>query len=397
MAIALLIINHFFCSLFANTTADYVTVPFTLDHNRIIIRAAMQRRDGSIRMIKAWVDNGNPAMTITERLVKDLGLITSVDSSGTITVTGNIPEKIQIEGKEILLKDLIQPIEVTKATSVGAGLDADINIPSTVLKNYDVVIDYPAKKFTLGYPGSVHFHGNPVRGFFNPINFLIQIPAGLDSDEFNLALDIGTPVSFISRDLISKWSKAHSEWPYMYGAIGVANLWGTEDKPGWELLRIKHILYGGIEFSNLVAVSCPQTWLDYFIKRAAVSTAGLIGAEALLDYRIGIDYVHRTVYFQRLGNSGIEEMDLVGLILRPEADRRFSILGVADFKGKPSVTGALKGDFLVKVNNNKVNGLTMGGVWSLLHGRPGTIYTLELDRAGKHFTVKTKVHRFLSN
>ena len=397
MAIALFIVNLFFCSLFANTTTDSVTVPIELDHNRIIVKAGIQRRDGSIKMIKAWVDNGNPSMTITERLATELGLRTAVDSSGTIRVIGNIPEKILIGGKEVLLKDLIQPIEVTKATSVGSGLDADINIPSAVLKNYDVVVDYPYRKFTIGSPGSIHFQGKPVHGFFNPKNFLIQIPASLDSDTFNLAFDMGTPVPFIFRDLISKWSKAHPAWPSMYGAIGAANLWGAEDEPGWELLRINHMLYGGIEFSDIVAVSCPQPWLDYFIKRVGISTAGLIGAEALLGYRMGIDYAHRTVYFQHLDSSVKDEMGLVGLILRPETNGRFSILGVADFKGNPSVTGAQKGDFLVKVNNNKVNGLTMGGVWSLLHGRPGTMYTLELERSGKHFTVQTRVHRFLSN
>jgi hypothetical protein len=170
-----------------------------------------------------------------------------------------------------------------------------------------------------------------------------------------------------------------------------------EDEPQWQLLRINNMLYGGIVLSNFVAVSCPQNWLDYFIKRVGISTAGLIGAEALLDYRLGIDYAHGIIYFQHIANSVGTDMDLVGLTLRPETDGRYSILGVADYNGKPSVTGVLKGDILQKVNNNNVNGRTMGEVWSLLHGRPGTVYTLILDRAGKQFRIKTKVHRFLNN
>jgi hypothetical protein len=195
-----------------------------------------------------------------------------------------------------------------------------------------------------------------VKGIFNSRNFLIQIPARVDSEEFNLALDVGTPVSFISGDLISKWSKVHSSWPSMHGAIGVANLWGTEDEPTWQLLRINYILYGGIAFSNLVAVSCPQNWLDYFTRRVGMPTAGLIGAEALLDYQIGIDYTHGIVYFHRIGNSLETDMDLVGLTLRPEPD--------GDYEEKPSVKGILKGDILLTVNKTNVSGLTMGGVWA---------------------------------
>ncbi len=353
--------------------------------------------DGSTHTINAWVDNGNPVMAITERLAKELALTTSVDSSGNIRVTGNIPEKIRIGGMNILLKNLTQPIEVVKGTRIGAGLDVDINIPSTVLKDYDILIDYPSKKFTIAVPGSIHFKGKPVQGFFNTQNFLIQMAARSGTDEFNLALDLGTPVSFISRDLISKWNKGHPTWPSMHGAVGIANLWGMEDEPEWQLLRIKNLSFGEIVVSDFIAVSCPPDWLDYFTKRVGIPTAGLIGAQALLDYSIGIDYAHKTIYFQRLGNTTKEGMDLVGLILRPEVNGRYIILGVADYKEKPSVDGVMKGDVLVKVNNDPVDGLTMGGVWSLLQDRPGTICTLELQRGGKSYMVKTKVHRFLSN
>ena len=386
-----------YCSLFAGIKADSATVHIRLDHNRTIIKAGIYLPDGSIQMINAWVDNGNPVLSITERLAKELALTISVDSSGSMQVTGNIPVKIRIGGMDIFLKDLGQPIEVVKGARIGAGIDADINIPSTVLKNYDVVVDYPSKEFTIAAPGSIHFKGKAVKGFFNAENFLIQMAVRSDYDEFHLALDLGTPVSFISRDQISKWIKDHPTWPSMHGAIGITNLWGMEDEPDWQLLRINNLLYGGITLSNFIAVSCPPDWLDYFTKRVGIPTAGLIGAEALLDYSIGIDYVHKTVYFKRLSNAATEDMDFVGLILRPESNGVYRILGVADYNGNPSVAGAMKGDVLLKVNDNPVDGLTMGGVWSLLQGHPGAIDNLELERDGKTFIIKTKVRRFLSN
>jgi hypothetical protein len=43
-----------------------------------------------------------------------------------------------------------------------------------------------------------------------------------------------------------------------------------------------------------------------------------------------------------------------------------------------------------------VKGLTMGGVWSLLEGTPGTVYTLTKLRGSKLFKVKTKTYDFLA-
>jgi len=391
----LLMVTLGFSPVFAGTKMDSATVPVTLDHNRIIITVGIYLPNGKMERVRAWVDNGNPSMSITERLANQLELKPPSGSSDSGTVKA--PERILIGGMQLWLTNLKQPVEVEKAKSVGAGIHAEITLSSTVLQNYDVVIDYPGKKFTIASPGTIHFQGKAVYGFFNTQNSLIQIPAKLDSGEFNLALDIGTPISFISRDLISKWSKVHASWPSMHGAIGAANLWGMDDEPQWQLLRINSMLYGEIVFSNFIAVSCPQDWLDFFIKRVGIQTAGLVGAEALLDYRLGIDYTHRIVYFQHIGNSVETDMNLVGITLRPETDGRYSILGVADYNGKPSVAGVLKGDILQKVNNNIVRGLTMGEVWSLLHGHHGTVYTLVLNREGKQFIVKTEVHRFLSN
>jgi hypothetical protein len=266
-----------------------------------------------------------------------------------------------------------------------------------LLCDYDIIIDYPGRQFTIASPGVIHFKGKAVKGFFNPQNHLIQIPAQVDGQTFNLAFDVGTPTSFISGDLISKWSKAHGSWPSVLGAIGIANLWGLNDEPNWQLLRIDKMLYGGLTFHDLIAVSFPTDRLDYFQKRAGVVTAGLMGAASLLNYRVSIDYTNETIYFQRVTKPVEPDMNLIGLTLRPQKDGRYSILGVSTFNGEPAVTGVLKGDILLKVNNKDISGLTMGKVWSLLHGNSSALYTLTIERNGKQFNVNATVHRFLSD
>ncbi len=376
----------------AGAKTGIATVPITLDHNRIIIKVGVYLPNGTIKKVNGWVDNGTPDLSITERLAKELGLLPA-NTKGIVKP----PEKIQIGGMPIVIKNLKQPIEIVKGPTVGSGLEADINLPSAVLCNYDVVIDYPGKQFIIGLPGSILFAGKAVKGFFNPQNHLIQIPGKVDGQVFNLALDAGTPVTFISAGLVSKWSKSHASWPSARGAIGIANLWGLDDEPDWQLLRINKMEYGGLTFPDMIAVSFPADRLAYFQKRAGIATAGLMGAASLLNYRIGIDYTHGIVYFQRINKPVEVDMSLVGLTLRPEAGGRYSILGISRYDGKSSVPGVLKGDILLKVNNKNITGRTMGKTWSLLHGNPGTSYTLTVERAGKQFTVNAVAHRFLCN
>ena len=128
-------------------------------------------------------------------------------------------------------------------------------------------------------------------------------------------------------------------------------------------------------------------------------TIGLLGSNMLLNYRVGLDYAHSTVYFDLGSTSTFPDFDVVGLILRPEDDGGFTILGVADFDGKPSVTtgvdGIQAGDRLLAVDGIPVRGSTMGQVWSMLGGTPGQERKLTIERAGRQFVVSATVRHFL--
>ena len=115
----------------------------------------------------------------------------------------------------------------------------------------------------------------------------------------------------------------------------------------------------------------------------------------LLNYRVGLDYARSTVYFDIGRMSRFPEFDVVGVVLRPEDDGRFTIIGVADFDGKPSVEGVQAADHLIAVNGIPVSGSTMGQVWAALGGTPGQERRLTIERAGKEFLVTAKVQHFL--
>ena len=375
-----------------------VTVPAVIDHNRVIINADISLPDGSTQTIRAWVDNGNPDLYVSRRVAALLGLnVTCRDKE----CSAPPPEKITIGGMAIPLGDVKEakiPLRPVNAAAVLAlGMKAEMNIPSTVLRHYDVLVDFPERRFTIGGPGSIHFQGVQTKVEVNAENGLIQVPSKIENKKYNLALDLGSCISFLSEDLFDNLAAANKDWPRMTGAVGSANTWGAQEEVNWKVMRLGRLQYGPLFLTNVPMVSLPKPVMDFFEKRAGMPTEGLVASEALQNYRVGLDYAHSTVYFDIGRLATLPDFDVVGLILRPEDNGNYTILGVADFDGKPSVDEVQAGDRLVAVNDIAVTGATMGQVWSALGGSPGQERKLTVERAGKQFAVVGIVRHFLGD
>jgi hypothetical protein len=379
-----------------------VTVPLTLDHNRVIIDVGLPFPDGSTERVRGWVDNGNSELCMSRRVATLMGLAVACDEK---SCSAPAPQEITIGGMKISLqgiKEAVIPLKPANSAAVIApGMSAEINIPATVLSNYDVLVNFPEHQFTIARAGSLKFNGVKAKAIVNLQNGLIQIPSQIGGKKYNLALDLGSSISFLSGDLFNKLATTHADWPQMTGAVGPANIWGLDDELNWKLMRVDRVEYGPLFLTNVPVADFPADRFAYFEKRAGVATSGLLGTEALLNYRVGIDYAHSTVYFDigRLFNS--PDFDVVGLILRPEDDGRFAILGIVDYDGKPSVPqgsdGVQPGDHLLAVNGIPVPGATLGQVWSMLGGSPGQERVLTVERGGKQFTVVATVQHFLGD
>jgi hypothetical protein len=378
--------------------AGFVTVPAAIDHNRVVIDAALPLPNGSTERVHAWVDNGNPDLYLSRRLATLLGLAVSCDDQ---ECSSPPPQEIIVGGMTIPLagmKEAKIPLKPVNAASVlAAGMNAEINLPSSILRHYDVLIDFPGHKFSIGAPGTIHFRGPSSKVQINAENGLIQVPSQIENKKYNLALDVGACISFLSEELFDKFAAAHPDWPHMAGAVGSANMWGLVEEPKWKLMRVDRVQYGPLFLANVAVVDLPKDRMEFFEKRAGIPTAGLLGSSALLNYRVGLDYAHSTVYFEFGRMFSFPDFDVVGLTLRPEDDGRFTILSVADLEGKPSVPdGVQPGDHLLAVDGILVGGSTMGQVWAMLGGTPGQERRLTIERAGRQFTVTAKVQHFLA-
>jgi hypothetical protein len=381
------------------SSAKSVTVPITLDHNRVVIDVYLPLPDGSTRRVRGWLDNGNPDLTMSQRAAKLMGLPLTCDDKGGKLCSATPPREITIGDMKIPLSGVkdakVRQKTDNTASVMVAGMSAEINIPSSVLRNYDVLISFPDREFTIGQPGTIHFMGMSGKIQINSENGLVQIPSKLEGKNYNLALDVGASISFLSEELFDKVLAAHPQWQHMTGAIGPANMWGWAEEPKWKLMRLDRLQYGSLYLTNVGVVAFPKDDLAWFGKRAGIATAGLLGSNALLNYRIGIDYKHAMAYFEIGSTFKAPDFDVIGLTLRPEDDGRFTILGVADFEGKPSVPEVQPGDRLVAVDGIPVPDSTMGQVWSMLEGQPGQERKLTVEREGKQFIVVAKVQHFL--
>jgi len=377
--------------------ASLVTVPAVIDHNRVVINAQVSLPDGSKQTIRAWVDNGNPELYLSRRVATLLGLNVTC---GDKECTSPAPKEIVVGGMTIPLEGIKEakiPLRPVSAAAVLAlGMNAEINIPSSVLRHYDVLVDFPGHKFTIGPPGSIHFLGSSAKVVVNPDNGLIEVPSNIENKKYNLGLDLGSCISLLSEDLFDKIATAHPDWPHMTGAVGSANMWGADDETKWKLMRVDRVQFGPLFLTDVAMADLPKTIVDFLEKRAGTPTVGLIGSNLMLNYRVGLNYAKSTVYFDIGRLFNFPDFDVVGLVLRPEDDGRYTILSVADYDGKPSVEGVQAGDSLIAVDGIPVHGVTMGQVWSMLGGTPGQERDLTIAGGGKEFTVVAHVQHFLA-
>lgn len=389
-----------------------VTVPAIIDHNRVLIDVDVPAMKGTTERVRAWVDIGNPELFESAHVAEVNGR--GGPCEGT-TCSPDAPTGVVVGDMDISFNSVkhadfpirpffIGPKSPSSPTTSYAdtvlipGLKAEMNLPSTVLRHYDLLIDFPGRKVTIGAPGSIHFNGVSAKVQINPDTGIITVPSRIDNKKYDLELDLGSPMSSLSADLFDALAAAHPDWPHMTGAVGPVSDFHTDQRKT-RVMRLDRLQFGPLFLANVAVVASGKDKIEVPGRVENAAGAGLVGSEALQNYRVGIDYAHSMVYFDIGRTFNFPDFDVVGLVLRPEDDGEFSILGIADFDGKPSVAtgpdGVQPGDRLVAVDDVPVHGSSLGQVWSMLGGTPGQERKLTIERAGKEITVSAPIQHFL--
>jgi C-terminal processing protease CtpA/Prc len=72
----------------------------------------------------------------------------------------------------------------------------------------------------------------------------------------------------------------------------------------------------------------------------------------------------------------------------------YIVATVATKNGKPTVENVSPGDKLIRVGELETKRATRGGIYEALHGKPGEIRVLLLERNGNRITVPVRVAAF---
>jgi C-terminal processing protease CtpA/Prc len=83
----------------------------------------------------------------------------------------------------------------------------------------------------------------------------------------------------------------------------------------------------------------------------------------------------------------------IGLTLKKQGGAYF-VAGITTRKGKPTVEGVEPGDKLVQIDGNKTKGASLGTIFTALHGKPGEIRILTLERHGTEINIHAKITAF---
>ncbi len=386
-------------------TATSVTVPFVLDHNRMLVDAEFQRMDGSWRTARLWVDTGNPELFLSDELARDLGIDLPAEQDATDVESGQLevapPASVRIGGVALRFEGVTTKV-LQEPRWLFSTMHVDANLPATVLAQYHVVFDYPRLEMTVAEPGSIEPRGERCSAAVHPTTGIVQIDAMVDGEITSFALDNGASYSFVSEEWLARLAERHPDWPRTSGALGCANIWGWwPEEPTWLVVRVPEIQWGSARLADVGIVGLPKFLPDgsgigeWYSQKSARPVAGFLGPNALKPFRIEIDYSNGAVYFERSGGVDAHDMDLVGLTLRPVADGSYQVIGVATIDGRPAVTGVEPGDTLLEVDGLDVTGATMGTVVDALRGEPGELRALVLERDGQKIAAEGRVERFL--
>jgi hypothetical protein len=364
------------------------TLPVRFDHNRMLVEVEFQRRDGSWRRAVAWVDTGNPQLALGQTLAEELGVEWAADPSAKPDgkVEASAPAGMRFGPLALPLEGVSCAVFPGRAEPF-PGVPAEANLPSTILRRFDVCFDYPRRRMTLAEAGGLRFEGAKVPCLLDPRSGIVQMEVRVGGETLSFALDNGASYTLVDADWVGRLREKYPGWPYHAGLVGCANLWGMPVETELPMMRLEEMSIGPVVVEGAGAAGFPEGLFEWYSKKTAGPVAGLLGPNVLKAFRVGIDFRGAAVYLDRGRKDDTQDMDLVGLTLRASRDGSYEILGAGP------ATGAKAGDLLLRVGSLEVKGRSMGEVVDALRGRPGRERRLTVRRGTETLTLKARVER----
>ncbi len=364
---------------------NFVTVPFTLDHNRMLVEGEIQKSDSSWQKAIFWVDMGNPSFLMSQTLADKIG-------------EQNASLHVRIGGKLLDFSN-IKPKVKPKTFGLFLAMNFDANLPSSVLKNYQIVFDYPNMQLSIGDSGSIAHRGVKTDAQIQSTTGIVQINTSIENENYSFAIDNGASYSFFSDSIVAHFLSKNPKLQYFTGCTGYANMWGfwPPDEQNFKLIKLNKIAAGSVNLTNIGIVGVTKSSMNgislgnWYSQKTVNPVEGFLGANALKDFCVEIDYKNNAMYFEKGTQHLPNDMCMVGLTICPQGDSTYIITGISKVNDKLAVEGINVGDKLIEIDNLIVKGKTMGVVIEALRGKSGDIHNITVESNGQIKTVSAKV------
>ena len=400
----------------APSAAISTTLPFVFDGNRIFVEVTFTRPDGSARKALAFVNQGEGGLDLSNKLFRELDpkpgrpLHLKIGAM-EMTVDGAVacPETLA-DNMAIGLNPFAGPPSYAEAAqrtggtmaAFAAPMNVEAVIPPGLLQHFQVVFDYAAQTMTLAQPGTLKPEGVAVPIRVNPKTGFAMLDVTIEGAPHVFVLDDGGSYSGI-RDA-GPWLCAHPDWLRASGGVGIANLTMQASDAGMAVLRVPAVGLGALRLDGvgMLQMEVPGMlggfvsgvfWDRVYSAKAGEPVDGMLGNNVLKAFRLTIDYPNRMTYWQRQAPLDSHELDQVGLTLARE-NAITTIAGIAQKNGAGTVSGAAVGDKLLKIDGRDTAPMTRGELLDALHGKPGELRRLTLERDGKPLEIDAAVTAF---
>jgi hypothetical protein len=136
----------------------HVTIPMSVEGNAPIITLTFKTPQGSLRTARFLFDSGGGAIILGEGLAKDIGL----KAKGAV-ISDDGQQYQEVDLPTGFVGEMPVDLQTSKAF-VHVGASSFINnryklegmLPGKALEHYQIVLDYPQHRFSVGEAGTFH-------------------------------------------------------------------------------------------------------------------------------------------------------------------------------------------------------------------------------------------------
>jgi hypothetical protein len=371
----------------------HATVPISVAGNAPIVTLTFRKSDGSERAARFLFDSGGGAIILDEGLAADIGLKAMgriISDEGQQYRVVSIPAA-SIGGMPLDLRTSRAVVHLGAASFTDRD-DVEGLLPGKALEPYQVILDYPQQKLSVGTPGSFPHQGEKIPCPYIPSSGHPRVVAEIDGTRYGFLLDTGSQITLMREDLLQRWSEEHPHWPHSAGAVGPANEGPDTDV---FLLRIPALQLGPLTVSSVVAASRPNEEYSATSYETPAAIVGSVGGNVLRRFRVEIDYPNQVCYFEPSGRAPADEFDTVGLALDTNSRGQLVVRAVSSTASPVTLQNVRPGDIVLQIDDVSGAPWTQVKAAQALSGTVGERKHLRILRHGKSMSVTVVVSRIL--